>query len=212
MTLKINKGKLQMSLVKKYKNLSEDRKQLIVACIVVATGAVVIWNGFDETNATITGCHVRTVAYQTAYFEEDYNSTCLNFDGELESCVKTNYWDKAASPVWNVTSINGSEPTHNVQADENVYLTNVGYYTTPVPEIDYSLEQNWSQNDEYNHDRYSSTYNATHTVYMDRQGESDHLSKDPSFYGQCNEFREQGNSLKVKTWYSISYNVEKFTE
>jgi hypothetical protein len=198
-------------MLQKYKNLSIDRQMQIKVGTGLTIAAIVIFCGFGESHATVTGCMAQVKSYQTAYFEEDYITVCTSTDADgnlvTETCTETSYWEKPASQVFSATTHNG-----NLSSESHTDLAsflNQGFYTVPTPEIERVVP--WSSNDEYHFEYYRATHNTTHTVLMLREDESDNVTKDPSFYLVCENYREQGNSIKVKTWYNISYNVEGFS-
>ena len=73
------------------------------------------------------------------------------------------------------------------------------------------MTDQYTTKDERYFERFSETYSIKHIVnIINDDGTSDYITKPNSFYPQCNAFKEQQNSIKVKNWYMFSYNIEGF--
>ncbi len=95
-------------MLQKWKSLRQDQKQsTYMISGVIATG-LFIYFGFGTAHGKITACFATVETFQRSYFEDDYTYACTDLDGEDDICEGTNYWDKAASEVYRVSTINGN--------------------------------------------------------------------------------------------------------
>jgi len=196
--------------MRSFENLLTSQKIAIISAIIIAVSGG-IYNGFSTSNSTITSCRVDTSVKQIANFSEDYTSICTEIDTDgnayTEICEETRYWKKDVSQLLSVTSINNNPPTHNT-VDSEVYQHKDGYFIAQTPELSESLIEAWDNIDEDNFDNFEVISTIKHTVFVDNEGKYDFVTKNANYYPLCNAMRENNQTLTLKSWYGISYDVE----
>jgi hypothetical protein len=175
---------------------------------VISVISLVIFLGFNSTHGKIMGCYAQSDAYVLAEYSEVTTSICTDTEGNVSTCSSTDSWSKPASVVWSNTTINGELTSSNMtEANKSlIYETNHGIYTTSYPPHDESKSR------DSDFDNFSFHQNIKHTVRIKEPDNFSQVTKDLDFYPNCLRLKKAGFSLKVKTWYGISYDVEEFNE
>jgi hypothetical protein len=186
-----------------------QQHKIILGISITILISLSIFLGFDKTHGFITSCQVKAESYVQANYSDTDIYSCTDMNGDSDICTDTDYWDKPASEVFYVNTIDGSLSSSNVP--DLAFVTQNGFYNTPRP------KHNFSMSKDFDFDNFSFHNPIKHTVYTMKMVIEDGLekkvpdfnNKPKEFYSTCNKIRESGTSILIKTWYGFSYNAEE---
>lgn len=84
------------------------RKEYVIALGCVLSIGFAVWFGFSKELAVLDKCEAVYSRYVTAHYERTYATSCMNSEGNLTTCVQTDYWSNPASDKYTVTTFNGT--------------------------------------------------------------------------------------------------------
>jgi len=169
-----------------------EKRNFVLSILGVSLFTFLIWNGFSEEHHKITECRAVTSKWVVA----EYSSTTvgLDFNGNMTS--STEYWDKPASEVYTIYTINGV--SNNTTVPYGIQHGGVA-----IPSVYPTKREKMSK--DYDFDKFS--YHTSNKYYVFFE-DGDYTTQGLTIHSTCMERRKFEKLVTVHVWYGIKRTID----
>lgn len=179
------------------RNLREKEK-LGIAVIVAGAVIATVASGFSNAISSVDQCRATVKKYVTAEYSEMTVSMCTDFEGNMSTCMETDYWSEPASDVFVALTVNGELQGRQYFETDLRY----GAHYPIMPAHDTRMRSH----PDFDNFEYHTNASLKVLVTDKLTNESSVFSEPMSDNSKC--INKLGGVITVDNWYGITYSSD----